>query len=216
MRELMFDNIHTFEDWELILTDKKLDPPIPKITKIPVDGRDGDLDLSEILTGDIHYENRDCVFTFLLAEGSQSWREERLNEIINTLHGSNKKIITPDDPDHYLYGRCKVNNVVNNKAYASFIVEANCEPYRYLINEVNRVVTLSNSSLDIILTNAGRKTLIPTLIVSNSANIRINNSSIALGSGTYKLPNFKLPNGVTTLSATGSGTLTISYREAVL
>ena len=45
MREVVFGDNHTAEDWGLILNAKTISPPTPKVVKISVDGRDGDLNL---------------------------------------------------------------------------------------------------------------------------------------------------------------------------
>ena len=166
MRGVKFGEYHTAEDWNLILNAKSIDPPDPKLIKVSVDGRDGDLNLSRTLTGDVAYENREASFTFLITEGTQAEREELINFIINTIHGQEVQIIEPDDEDHYLIGDCSVSNVFNDRAYGSFKVSADCEPFRYYLEEVNRVITASATKTDIILSNTGRKTVTPTLIVT--------------------------------------------------
>ena len=216
MRGVQFDEYHTAEDWDLILNSKKIDPPTPKHITVSVDGRDGDLDLSDVLTGEVKYENREISFTFLLCEGSQVWREERITEIINYIHGKKLMITEPDDPDHYFIGRCSVSDIHNDKAYASFSVSANCEPYRYFNGEINRIINPTATPVDIVLTNTGRKTLTPTIIVSESVNLTINNVSVALSAGTYKLTELLLRTGNTIVTVKGSGTVTFNYREAVL
>ena len=216
MRGVYFSDYHTNNDWGLILNSKQLDPPTPKVVKVSVDGRDGDLDLSEALTGEIRYENRIANFTFLVTEGSQGDREYMLNTIINAIHGKTHKIILPDDLEHYLIGRCSVSGVTNDKAYGSFSVSADCEPYRYSIYEVKRTIELTDTPVEIALNNSGRKTIIPTLVVANTANITFGSTSLSLGVGTYQIPALKLTSGVNTVLVSGVGSLALSYREAVL
>lgn len=216
MRAIQFNEKHTAEDWGLILTAKKRNPPTPKYEKISIDGRDGEIDLSRALTGEIKYKNTDASYSFLLSKGTQAEREELLSEIINFIHGQILNIIEPDDQYHYIVGDCIVENVVNNKAYASFTVSADCEPYRYAIEETNRYISLTSSITDIVITNTGTKILIPTLTVNGSVNLTVGSSSVALSSGQYKLTSLKLKPGATTISVSGSGTLIVSYREAIL
>ena len=216
MRGVQFGEYHTADDWGLILNSKKIDPPAPKYSKVEVDGRDGEINLSRALTGEIKYSNRDATFTFLITEGTQSEREDRINEIINLIHGQELQIIEPDDPDHYLFGECSVSNVSNTKAYGSFTVTVDCEPYRYSVNEVNRVITATSTPTDIILTNTGRRTLTPTLTVSNSVNLVIGTNKVALSAGIYKLTALILKTGTTIVTVSGTGTVAFSYREAVL
>lgn len=216
MRGVQFGEYHTADDWNLILNAKKIDTPEPKVIKVKVDGRDGDLNLSRALTGTMKFENREASFTFIVTEGTQTEREALISEITNLIHGNELQIIEPDDLDHYLIGECSVDDVHNDRAYGSFTINADCEPYRYAIQEVERLLTLNSTEVEILLNNTGRKTLTPTLVVSDKANISFGTSKVALSRGTYKLTDLTLSPGVTPVKISGSGSLTISYREAVL
>lgn len=216
MRGIQFNNYHSGDDWNLILSARNSNPPTPKYIKVPVDGRDGDLNLSRVLTGEIRYNNRSVSYSFIATEGTREEREELISFITNELHGQEIKIIEPDDPDHYLIGDAEVVNVVKHKAYATFDVTATCEPYRYSINDINRIIELTSTETNVVITNTGTKTLIPTVIVDGSVNITIESSSIALSSGTYKLTSLKLKKGATVIGVKGSGTLTISYKEGII
>ncbi len=216
MRGVYFGDYHTVADWGLILSAKTINPPTPKIVNVKIDGRDGTLDLSRALTDDMKFNDREASFKFLVTEGSQSDRAYMIRTITNAIHGQRLNIIEPDFPELYLVGECSVSNVVNNKAYGSFDVKATCEPYRYSIDEINRVITASSDPVNAILTNNGRKTLTPTITVDGSVNLKFGSTSVALGTGTYKLPSLILKNGTTIVTVSGSGTVTFSYREAVL
>ena len=122
MRGVRFGVYHTAEDWGLILNDKSLTPPVPKTTYIQVEGRDGDLDFSEALTGEIRYNNRVASFTLLATDGTYTDREELISEILGALHGKKVNIVLDDKPDYYLVGRCQVTEVTNNKAYGTIKV----------------------------------------------------------------------------------------------
>lgn len=216
MREVVFGTHHTAEDWGLILNAKSITPPTPKVVKISVDGRDGEINLSRSLTGDMKFNNREASFTFLLTEGTQSEREELLATILNAVHGQELQIIEPDRPDHYLLGECSIKNIKNDRAYGSVTITADCEPFYYDKMEVNRAITLTSTATNVVLTNSGRKTVIPTLTVTSQVTIVFDNTSVALSKGTYKLSALQLRPGGTTIKVSGSGTLTVTYREAVL
>lgn len=216
MRGVQFGEFHTADDWGLILNTKDIKTPTRKIVKVSVDGRDGDINLSRALTGEMRYSNREASFTFLLTDGSYEEREELIDEIINSIDGYELQIIDPDKPDYYLVGECGVSDVVNNKAYGSFKITADCEPYYYAKNETRRVIELSTTEIDINLTNSGRKTLSPTVIVEGEARVGYGATSTALSTGSYKLTSLYLRKGVTTVTLSGSGSITFVYREAVL
>ena len=216
MRGVNFGDYHTADDWNLILNEKTINPPTPKIVKVAVDGRDGDLNLSRALSGDMKFNNRDASFTFLVTEGTHKEREDLIKEIINLIHGNELQIIEPDDEEHYLLGECTVSDVTNNKAYGSFKVTANCEPYKYFIDEINRTLTASATAIDVVLHNTGRKTVTPTITVDGAVNLAFGSSKVSLATGTYKLAELALHSGPTTVTISGSGTITFTYREAVL
>ena len=216
MRGVKFGDYHTADDWGLILNAKVINTPAPKYVKISVDGRDGDLNLSRTLTGDMKYNNREASFTFLVTDGSQEEREELINEIVNLIHGNELQIIEPDDPDHFLLGECSVNSIQNTKSYGSFIVSADCEPYRYAIEEIRRTITASATASNVVLTNSGRKTLIPTVTVTGTVNLTIGTTKVSLGAGTYKLTSLILRPGSNVVGVSGSGSITFTYREGVI
>ena len=216
MRGVKFGDHHTADDWGLILNAKVINTPAPKYVKISVDGRDGDLNLSRTLTGDMKYSNREASFTFLVTDGSQEERAELISEIVNLIHGNELQIIEPDDPDHFLLGECSVNSIQNNKAYGSFIVSADCEPYRYAIEEIRRTITASATESNVVLTNSGRRTLIPTVTVTGTVNLTIGTSKVSLGAGTYKLTSLILRPGSNVVGVSGSGSITFTYREGVI
>ena len=216
MRGVKFGDYHTYEDWKLILNAKNISPPSPKIVKVQVDGRDGDINLSRTLTGEMKYSNREASFTFLVTEGSQEEREELINSIVNLLHGNELKIIEPDDLDHYLIGEIVVTKTTNDKAYGTIEISADLEPYRYSISEVNRTITASETKVDVVLNNTGRKTVTPTLTVDGSINLEFGSSSASLETGTYKLSNLNLRSGGTVVTISGTGSVVFTYREAVI
>lgn len=216
MRGVKFGEYHTADDWDLILNSKKINPPTPKIVKVTIDGRDGELDLSRALTGEMKYNDRDASFSFIVTEGKHDEREGLINRIVNLIHGQKLQIIEPDDVDHYLLGECSVSDVKNDKAYGSFSVKATCEPYRYSINEINRIITASATPVNIVLTNNGKRTLTPTVVVSDSVTLSFGNTTLTLGKGTYKLSSLQLKSGSNIVSVSGSGTITFTYREAVI
>jgi phage-related protein len=218
LRGIQIGNFHTAEDWDLILHAKTLTPPKPKTTYVSVPGRDGDLDLSEALTGEIHFENRIATFSFIASEGSYSDREDLLSEIVANVHGKRLQIIDPDYPGYYLSGRCTVPERTNINAYGTITVEANCDPYKYAVEETTRHVTVTTGAgtISVILTNTGVKTVTPTITVTGSVTLAFGTTSTTLSAGTYVLPGLQFPAGPTTVQVSGNGTVAFTYREGIL
>lgn len=215
-RFFILDKFNTWYNWRLILTAKDVTPPEPKTNYVNLDGMSGTLDLSESLTGEVTYQDRTVTASFWTDEGSYKDRETLLREIVAALHGRKIKIIEPDDPTHYFYGRVKIKSRKNNLAYAEFTIEATCEPWRYAIDETTRIVDASDQVVNVVITNNGNKTLCPILTVTGSVTITHNGGETSLTDGSYRILDVKLYRGVNIIGVSGNGSVTFTYREADL
>ena len=217
MRFFILDKYNTWYDWGLVLTAKDITPPEPKTNYVDIDGMSGTLDLSESLTGEIMYQDRTVSASFWTSEGSYKDRERLLREIVSTLHGKKIKIIDPDDPDHYFYGRVKIKSQKNILSYAEFTIECPCDPWRYKLNEsVRRVDVNSQTVTETIINNNGVKSLSPDIIVTGSINITYNGVKTPLTTGSYKISDIRLRQGVNIIGVSGNGSVTFKYREGDL
>lgn len=217
MRGFKYDDIHTGDDWDLILNSKTIDPPEPKTYEVDLDGRDGVLDLSESLAGEIKYKNRTITAVYIMTEGTRLEREILIRKITNYLHGRKRKIVEPDDPDHYFVGRSKISAVSNNQAYATFTVTSNCEPWRYFREGISRYCKInSKTPQKLVFTNNGARTSCPTITITGLVTIVIDGKATNLTAGTYRLTGLKFYTGVNEVTIYGSGSATFSYEEADL
>ena len=217
-RYFILDKFNTWYDWRLILTAKDITPPEPKTNLVDIDGMSGSLDLSESLTGETTYKDRTISATFWTDTGTRDDRNRLLREITTAIHGKKIKIIEPDDPTHYFYGRVKIKSQKNNLAYAEFTIEAVCDPWRYAIEETVRRIDVENmSGIDIVIHNNGVKALNPIITIDGQINIVFNGKYIdSVTPGTYIIPDIKLRQGVNIIRFAGLGSVSFSYREADL
>ena len=218
-RYFIIDKFNTFYDWNLILTSKNVTPPEPKTNYVNIDGMDGTLDLSESLTGGITYKDRTITATFWTDVGTRNDRARLLRDITAKLHGRKVQIIEPDDPDHYFYGRVVVKSVTNILPYASFTLEAVCEPWRYSTNEIVRTIFLDDETFSLVINYDGVKTLRPRISVSEGGYVFMNYDGATEeaeleGGYTYSDSNIKIKPGVNIFEIRGVGTVTFRYREA--
>lgn len=185
-----------------------------------VPGRDGPLDLTTALTdGAPKYGSRTLTATLENSDGTRQDRQDRISEIVNALSGQRLDIIHPDYPEHYLTGRIQVNVDYSDMAHASVTITATCDPWLYSRMERTYPLTASAEKQDAALLNRGRRTLVPQVEITGadaSFLIERGTISIAMGPGTYKLPDLVLAPGTTVITYSGTGAAVISYREAVL
>ena len=215
-RYFILDNFNTWYDWRLILTAKNITPPEPKTNYVEIDGMSGSLDLSEVLSGEITYKDRTITATFWTDNGTRKEREKLLRDIRIALHGRKIKIIEPDDPEHYFYGRIKIKSEINKLAYAEFSIECICEPWRYSLNDTVREVVVTERVTSVIINNSGAKTLHPVISVKGEVVITYNDVNTTLSDGDYKISDLKLRHGFNMIQVSGTGSVTFTYKEADL
>lgn len=188
-------------------------------TEVP--GHNGPLDLSTVLTdGEPYYDSREFEATFESSEGTRLEREERINQMINKLDGWRFNIILPDDSLHYINGRVRVEKLYNDPVHASVRVTATCDPWRYNNSETVVGLTATATEQTVSLINNGRLSVVPTVTVVGSVNLKFGSGTEvrtwSLSAGEYILSDIYLKNGSAPLSYSGSGQITLKYREAVL
>ena len=187
-----------------------------------VPGHNGPLDLSTVLTGgEPYYGSREFEAILESSEGTRLEREQRINQMINKLDGWRFNITLPDDADHYINGRVRVEKLYNDPAHASVRVTATCEPWRY--NNFETVVGLiaTETEQTVALLNNGRRSVVPDITVIGGPVTLIFNTETeertwALNPGEYVLGDIYLKTGAAPLRYSGAGQVTLTYREAVL
>lgn len=209
-------SMHTVYDWDLIMSAKVIGTPAPRIVKVDMLDRDGELDLSEVNRGRVSYGNRPLSFSFTCTAPQPTWADLRA-EIAGFIHGKRLKIVDPDTPNHYYIGRCTLHEPTYIGEAIMFLeVSVDADPYRLSNTEttVSRSVTpgttvsLINSSMPVV----------PMITVSASMAIAFGSFSSSLVSGsTYEIPEITLERGTNMIEITaGSGTITFTYRQGVI
>lgn len=130
MHGVIFGDKHTYRDWGLLTKSRpKISPPTPKYKMIAVPGSDAVIDLTERLTGQVHYEPRTIQFEFVMMAPRAKW-PTLYSEIMNHMHGQRIRIIMDDDPNFYYTGRVTVGDLDPEKKTAVLEMTAEVEPYK--------------------------------------------------------------------------------------
>ena len=215
---VLFDDIHSFRDLNLVLAPFVLPPAKLKKNYIDVPGRDGSIDATEA-TGKATYEDREFSFTFTVFPNDDLTFEERQTVVSNALNGTRCKITLEKDPDYYLDARCTVNEHFANKKLRQIVVGVRCAPYK--MNQHETVVSCdleSNEEQTIILMNS-KKQVCPIIEVSGEVSVTFGGYSQTYTTGKYKDLGICLLKGANTLTVqapSNSATIKFSYREGVL
>ena len=123
---------HTYEDWGLFQTTPTIvSPPKVQTYYIKVPGRDGALDYTTALDGNVHYESRTFKST-LKCINPRADLQSMYSALLNFLHGKKIRAILDDDPAYYWEGRFEVDEPKWNKlGFFTIDVEGNVDPYKY-------------------------------------------------------------------------------------
>lgn len=96
---------HTLRDWGCAITNSDIiSVPEPNLTVLEIPGRNGRLDLSEALTGDITYGNRTIKLELAVSVNISTWFN-KCDYIFRNYHGKIVTVTFDDDLTHYYRGR---------------------------------------------------------------------------------------------------------------
>lgn len=213
---ILFDDIHTFDDLNLILSVCPDMPPAkPKTTYIDIPGADGSLDLSEA-HGEIRYSDRENQYTFtMLPDDSTTW-EEKMTEVSNLLNGKRMKMTLDKDEDYYWDVRVSINSYESDKNLHQIVISVKALPYKFKQWETKSEFKLTGESQTVYLTN-GRKSVCPVIECSNSNTyIAFDSIEATLSAGRHEILDIQFKEGTNKVVLKGSGTVLFSYREGDL
>lgn len=215
---VLFDDIHSFRDLNLVLAPFTLVPAKPKTSYIDVEGRDGSIDASEA-NGKITYEDREFAFTFTVFPKDELTFEERQTVVSNALNGKRCKITIEKDPEYYFDGRCTVNEYFANKKLRQIVVGVRCAPYKMKQHETVLSFDLASNEQRTIILQNGKKRVVPIIEVSGSVSVGFGGYSNTYKDETFKDLNICLLEGTNILTLKASSnpaTIKFTYREGVL
>lgn len=127
---------NTWTTWHLIPSSRPVVAQAefkPKFVEIP--GLDGNIDLTDYLTGSPTYGMRTGSWNFLIANYNGSVDPEILRtQIVTALHGKRIKIKLQDDPTYYYEGRLTVGAIEPGQTTSSISISYQLDAYKRKIN----------------------------------------------------------------------------------
>lgn len=214
MNGVTINGKHSFNDFGLYLQPKSIPAPKAKTKTVSIEGANGEIDLSTVLTdGDIKYQNRVFKLNFV-AIGYGSTHAAIIERFMNNVHGKTVRLVFDDDTTHYFTGRCEVTNREFNNGYTVIECEFNVEPYRYDVSETVISKTISGDTS--IICNNARQWLVPSINASAEMTLNYKGTLYQIVTGEHVYDMVVLRDGVNTLNFSGNGTVTIKYRQGVL
>lgn len=224
---------HTFFDYGLYVTNNNpVAPPEPKTQYIQIPGRNGDIDLTDALTGYTIYNNRTITLVLGGKKNPNHWGSF-ISKFLNEIHGKKVKVVFDDNKDYYYIGRAVVKaDYTRGNEVATFTVEINAEPYKYnMLSTTEPWKWDPFSFVDGVIRNyanvsvqgslvykiiGSEMPVIPIIEVSAPMQVYFEGNSYALNSGKNKIYDIVLMNREYDLVFTGNGTVSVSYRTGRL
>lgn len=216
-RKVIFGTYNTAETGAWTVAGLELTSPDFQTNLVQIPGRDGPIDLSTVLTnGEPVYNSRKLTVVLENSDGDRAYRERLIRDIIAQLDGYQMQIWLPDKAAYYLQGRVHVVRDYNDLAHASVTVTATCDPWMYSNRFQTFTMLAGSEPAEKVLTNSGRRAVVPVVNTTNDVTLVFGENTWTLSAGTYQLPELVFSAGDNTITYSGSGRITITYREAVL
>lgn len=221
---------------KLYLPSYEIPSPDPFLYLMTVEGHDGLVDMTDAF-GRVFYKNRDWSLDFVCVDPTVNWHT--ISSTINSLcHGKKFSFVFDNDPNYYWIGRITNKDFESAHGEGVYSIDISSQPYKYK-NNLTEVTKTVSGDTTITLNNADMWTC-PTMVCSSQMTITFRdiNDPAASGlvgtgvvgqmivgndgyttatiTGTAKIPQFLIPAGGTTVTVSGSGTITFKYQEGLL
>ena len=199
------------EDMDIWVRNYNIGEAEPNTYYVNVPYRDGSLDLSGVFGKNTYKDRRiKCELLIVAKDYMRAYNE--LNRLFN---GKVCKMILSNE-DYYYEGRVTIGALKSERYKFKSDMEMTAYPYKYKRTETSVEVLASYSGTSITLRNSQMP--VKPRFLSGSA------VTIAVGDKTYNLPanaetqfdDLVLSDTSTEIIVTGTGTVTITYREGIL
>lgn len=214
LKDVIFNNGEksAYHDWNIVLTKSEIPLPKAKTSTVDIVGADGVLDLSEVLTGEVKFQNRAIKLTFELMDDVNY--EVVIAEISNYIHGKNLIFTITNEEEYFYSGRATINSWECSKRKGKIVITIDAEPYKYEVNETI-ISTTVNGTKRMNLVNT-RKSICPVVIATGNINMTFNNAEFEITEGSWQFLEFVLSEGDNRIVLSGNGTVKFVYRRGLL
>lgn len=215
---ITINNIHT-SVYGIGLTAYSNNPPEVRTHYVEILGRDGNLDLTENISGRPIYSDREIIYELCTNNNDFKAYIERCSLLDSLCHGKRIEVIEDADPEYKWIGRASWEHAYSADGEIHTL-HLTAEPYKYKKNDTVVNVTFSGATkanpYKVTLTNLYAPAH-PKYKVTDGTNVVLIQDNIQMS-----LPKDVVINGLPILggekeiSFTGSGTVEITYTEGTL
>lgn len=210
---IKFDDI-TDESLGLNLISVNFGSPEPALIKTEIPGRNGVLDQSEAVAGYTVYKEREVELLFTLKADTEEEYASKIGAVRNALHGKKRKAILSSDPDFYYAIRCLVEEAPESSTFSEITITGTAYPYKRKTTDTVVEQAVTDTATEIICENLAEP-VVPTIETSASMQIQFGSKTFNVQAGSHTL-DILFTAGENVLTVTGTGDITITYREGSL
>ena len=185
---LIVDGVDLTIRFQMALLDGyTLSPPEPKTYTVDIPGGDGVIDLTQSLTGDVAYKNRQQTFPFMVVNPDSFERVK--TDVSNFLHGKEFDYQITMDPGYTYHGRFTVTEY-SHALYAypglvgTFMVSVDADPYK---SKGRMTYQLNATGGKMFRLESGRKPVHPVIECTQPCRVRWKDVVTVVPVGTYRL-----------------------------
>ena len=207
---------HTLHDWGAVITNSDvIGMPEPNTVLLEVPGRSGRLDLSEVLTGDVTYSNREIKLELAAQTNRDRWVETCFH-IFNKFHGRVVYVTFDEDPGHYYVGRCSITEPKRIASAGTMVITIDAEPYRYEQEIYEVTLTGGSSTISGTVENL-RMPTVPKVSVASACQLVFGGKVYELAAGEdLDVPGLVFAPFENAVSVTGASSITFRFRRGCL
>lgn len=139
---IVFGDMNSYDDWHLVATERPAVAfPKPKTKYYDAPGADGQLDLTDVLSIDPVYDNREGSFEFYVLNDYPGYDWVTVHDTItHYLHGKKLRMTLEDDPDFFYEGRFAVNEWKTQRDWSRLVINYNLLPFKRRIGLVTEPI----------------------------------------------------------------------------
>lgn len=124
---------NTWDHWRLVPTERPaFAVPSPNTNFVTINGANGSIDLSQVLTGYPTYGERTGSIEFVVMNDFRNW-QQAYTDIMTTLHNKKMFCIYEEDPEYYYVGRWSVQSWVTGDSHSKITFSYTLDPYKWRI-----------------------------------------------------------------------------------
>lgn len=185
---LIVDGVDLTIRFQMALLDGyTLSPPEPKTYTVDIPGGDGVIDLTQSLTGDVAYKNRQQTFTFMVVNPDSFERVK--TDVSNFLHGKEFDYQITMDPGYTYHGRFSVTDYSHGMysypgLVGTFNVSIDADPYK---SKGLQTYQLNATGGKMFRLESGRKPVHPVIECTQPCRVRWKDVVTVVPVGTYRL-----------------------------